>query len=69
MLKHNMHYFTEVSAKTGDGIDDLVEFISKALYHTNKDNLYEFKESETASSVSYKSRRSSAQSQPSPLTT
>jgi len=33
MKKHKLDYFTEVSAKTGKGIKDLVEYISKALYH------------------------------------
>lgn len=58
--KHNLDFFIEVSAKSGDGISTIVETISKALYHSNKDHLFEFKESETASSVSYKSRYSSA---------
>ncbi len=57
--KHNLDFFLEVSAKTGDGISNLVATISKALYHCNKDHLFEFKESETASSISYKSRYSS----------
>lgn len=54
MKKHNLDYFTEVSAKTGEGITSLVKYIAKALYHGNRDHLYEFKESETASSLSYK---------------
>ncbi|CDW86177.1 rab gtpase 2c [Stylonychia lemnae] len=72
MKRHNIDHYVEVSAKTGYGIKPLVEYISKQLYHHNRDNLYEFKESETGSQVSYKSRRSSNQSMqsggnPSPL--
>lgn len=37
--KHRIHYFTEVSAKTGNGISALVEHIAKTLYHLNKDSL------------------------------
>lgn len=39
MAKHRLHYWTEVSAKTGQGIKELVEYVSKSLYHINKDNL------------------------------
>lgn len=49
MQRHNLNYFIEVSAKTGDGIKELVQHIGKVLYHGNKDNLFEFKESETSS--------------------
>jgi hypothetical protein len=44
MAKHRLHYCTEVSAKTGDGIKELVEWVSKSLYHINKDKLSQFKE-------------------------
>lgn len=37
--KHRLHYCTEVSAKTGQGIKELVEYVAKTLYHINKDNL------------------------------
>lgn len=42
--KHRIHYSTEVSAKTGKGIKELVEHIARSLYHLNKDNLASFKE-------------------------
>ena len=42
--KHRLHYQIEVSAKTGAGIKELVEMISKNLYHINKENLENFKE-------------------------
>lgn len=57
MQKHNLSYFTEVSAKTGTGIKQLVEYIGKVLYHKNKDCLYDYKESETGSQISYLDRR------------
>ena len=44
--KHKLHYNTEVSAKTGHGIKELVERIAKTLYHINQDNLANFKGSE-----------------------
>jgi len=62
MKKHNLDHFMEVSARTGYNIKELVEYIGKKLYHENKDNLYDFKESETGSQISYKSRRSSGNS-------
>lgn len=31
--KHRLHYHTEVSAKTGHGIKELVEYLAKSLYH------------------------------------
>ena len=31
--KHRLHYHTEVSAKTGRGIKELVEHLAKNLYH------------------------------------
>jgi len=49
MNKHKLDHFVEVSARTGYGIKELVEYIGKKLYHTNRDNLYDFKESETGS--------------------
>jgi GTPase SAR1 family protein len=42
--KHRIHFCTEVSAKTGKGIKELVEHIARSLYHINKDNLGNFKE-------------------------
>ena len=42
--KHRIHYNTEVSAKTGRGVKELVEHIAKNLYHINKDNLSNFKD-------------------------
>lgn len=54
MQKHNLNYFTEVSAKTGNGIKQLVEYIGKILFHKNKECLYEYKETETTTSqISY----------------
>ena len=49
MQKHHLNYFTEVSAKTGRGIKELVEFIGKTLYHQNQECLNDYKESETGS--------------------
>ena len=37
--KHRLHYYTEVSAKTGHGVKELVEHVAKSLYHINKDSL------------------------------
>ncbi|TNV77594.1 hypothetical protein FGO68_gene15211 [Halteria grandinella] len=37
--KHRIHYHTEVSAKTGMGIRDMVEQIAKNLYHVHKENM------------------------------
>ncbi len=37
MIKHNLNYFTEVSAKTGKCIKELVEYIAKTLYHEYKE--------------------------------
>ncbi len=37
--KHKIHHCTEVSAKTGKGIKELVEHIAKNLYHINKDTV------------------------------
>ena len=31
--KHRLHHHTEVSAKTGSGIKELVEHLTKSLYH------------------------------------
>jgi len=42
--KHRIHFSTEVSAKTGKGIKELVEHIARSLYHLNKDNLSSFKD-------------------------
>jgi len=42
--KHRLHYFTEVSAKTGQGIKEMVEHLAKSLYHINKEKLGSFKE-------------------------
>lgn len=39
MRKHKLHYFTEVSAKTPEGIKELTEYISKCLYHQHKTRL------------------------------
>ena len=50
MLKHNLNYFTEVSAKTGQGIREVVEYVSKTLYHEYKEKLYEVKDNESSSS-------------------
>lgn len=56
MQKHKLNYFTEVSAKSGHGVKELVEYISKVLYHEHKKKLDEFKVSETGSvGSSYKS--------------
>ena len=41
--KHRIRYNTEVSAKTGRGVKELVEHIAKNLYHINKENLTNFK--------------------------
>ena len=49
MKKYNLHYFMEVSAKTGAGVQELLTYISKRLYQHNKDKLYEYKESESGS--------------------
>jgi translation initiation factor IF-2 len=43
--RHRLHYFTEVSAKTGQGIKEVVDHVAKTLYHINKENLSSFKES------------------------
>lgn len=40
--KHNLHYFKEVSAKTGEGISDVVEYIVKSLYQRYEENLREY---------------------------
>lgn len=61
MQRHNLSYYTEVSAKTGRGVKELVEYMSKALYHRNKDNLAQYMETDT-SNIGAK-RRSSSQSQ------
>jgi GTPase SAR1 family protein len=42
--KHRLHYHTEVSAKTGSGIKELVEHLAKSLYHIHQGNLSNFKE-------------------------
>ena len=42
--KHRLHYHTEVSAKTGQGIKELVEHLAKSLYHIHQGNLNNFKE-------------------------
>ena len=52
MKKYNLNYFTEVSAKNGNGIQDLIENIAKSLYHNHKEKLFDFRESETGSSTS-----------------
>ena len=50
--KHGLTFFTEVSAKTGEGVEELLEFIAKKLYHLNKKKLTEFSDDSDASSVS-----------------
>lgn len=64
MQKHKLNYFTEVSAKSGTGVLDLVHYISKVLYHEYKMKLDEFKESETGS---VKSKNSSSLPSHSPM--
>jgi hypothetical protein len=62
MQRHNLNYFTEVSAKNGTGIEELVKYVSQRLYSEYKDKLYEFKDSETRSVSSHsKSKRGSYQ--------
>lgn len=53
MQRHGLNHFTEVSARTGYGIKELVDFISKSIYHKNRDCLSEYRESDTASQYSY----------------
>ena len=68
MKKHNLNYFTEVSAKDGKGVKELVEYISKVLYHEYKMKLDNFKESETGSvGSSYKSKNSNSLPSQSPM--
>ena len=33
--KHRLHHFMEVSARTGDGIEEMVQYITKTLYHVH----------------------------------
>ena len=58
--KHNLTFFTEVSAKTGKGIQELVEFIAKCLFHDSKHKINDNKDAETSSvSSSHKSKTNS----------
>lgn len=56
--KYKLDHFTEISAKTGDGIEKLVNEISIKLYLLNKQKLGDFKED--SSSKSGRSRGSTA---------
>ena len=46
-----------MSAKTGNGIKELVDYMAKSVYHKNKDNMAQYLESE--GNVSAKRRSSS----------
>ena len=37
--RHKLNYFTEVSAKTGAGIQEMVEYIARNLYKVHKDTV------------------------------
>jgi len=52
MRTHGLHFFAEVSAKTGKGVNELLVHIGKALFHFNRQKLTEFKEEETMSQSS-----------------
>jgi GTPase SAR1 family protein len=68
MKKHNLNYFMEVSAKTGNGVKELVSYVSKVLYHEYRKKLDEFKEPETGSvGSSYKSKNSNSLPSHSPM--
>lgn len=55
--KHKLNYFTEVSAKTGKGIPELVDYISRLLFHEYKMKANDYRDVETGS-VSSKSKSS-----------
>jgi hypothetical protein len=39
MQKYNLNYFTEISAKTGKGINEVVEYMAKVVFHHNKNTI------------------------------
>jgi GTPase SAR1 family protein len=54
--KHNILYFTETSAKSGDNINQLFLDCSKFIYLKYKDQLSKMIEDETASQTSHNTR-------------
>jgi hypothetical protein len=58
--KHNLLYFTETSAKSGDNIDKLFIDIAKFIYLKYKDQLSKMIEDETVSQTSSNSKNVAA---------